>query len=158
MPRLPFLSSTVKGITAGLNVQLKALGQANSIEMREAAKIMKRSFRTVLGQRGGGRPSAPGEAPRKQTGALARSVRDGVVGDVRRVAVTEYTAPILEGGINSALPLRSGKARRRKAGKARRVLVIAARPFRQRAIDAVANEMADKFAELGVKRLEVSNG
>ena len=151
--RVPFLSSQVRGITNTLNRELRAIGGADSAEMKGAAKLLKASFRRVLNVRGRGRPSAPGEAPRRQSGQLARSVTDGVVGDARRVAVAWFTAPILEGGIYSTLPLRSGKSRRRKGGKATRALAIAARPFRQRAIDAVKDHMADVIARLGEDRL-----
>lgn len=129
-----------------LERELRSLGGANSPEMREAAKVLKRSIRRVLSTRGGGQPSAPGQPPHRQSGRLAGSVRDGAVGPGRRVAVTWYTAPILEAGIDSSLPLRSGKRRRRPGGLARRQLKIAARPFLQRSLDAVRDQMPGVIA------------
>jgi hypothetical protein len=122
--------------------------------MKEASKILARSIRRTLAVRGGGTPSRPGEPPRKQRGSLAKNVRTGVVGAERRVAATWFTAPILEGGIDSSLPLRSGKGRRRRSGQASRRIKIAPRPFMQRSLDAVQSEMVNVFVSEAQNRLD----
>lgn len=127
----------------GVEAQLRSVGAVDSPELIKAATVLTRQIRRVLSVSGSGSPSAPGQAPRKQSGKLAKSVRQGVVGDHRRVAVTRFTAPILEAGVNSS------KSRR---GKTRR-LVIAARPFMQRGLAAAQSEMTAVLVKTAQDRL-----
>lgn len=145
--------SAVLKINRALDKELRSLGGVNSKEMIEARKAVARSWRRVLGSRGGGRPSSPGEAPRRQTGSLARSVRSGVVRDQGRVVVQWFTGALLEEGVNTSLPIRSGP-RRRRGNKARRQMVIAARPSAQRAVDLVKDQLGGIVATVAGERLE----
>lgn len=167
------MSSVLLQVNRKLDKELRSLGGVNSTEMKEARKALARAWRRVLSVRGGGAavhfaarsgdkgrvqakggtPSAPGEPPRRQLGTLVKSVRAGVAGDQGRVVVQWFTAPLLEEGVNSALPLRSGKRRRRSDGKANRNLVIAARPSAQRAIAAAQDQLADIVAKAAEVRL-----
>jgi len=166
MRRQPLTNDVVRQLTQRINRTLREIGRPDSDEMKEAAKLVKGSFRTVLNVRGGGRPamslaskrlravggtpSSPGQPPRRQTGQLARSIRDRIAGDVRRVAVVHFTAPLLEGGVDTSLPRRSTTPRRGAKGTLR----IAPRPFAQRALDAVKDKLAGVIATLGGKRLQ----
>ena len=159
-------------INRALEKELRSLGGVNTPEMKEARKTVARSWRRVLSVRGGGvavqsarragskgrvqakggTPSAPGEPPRRQLGTLAKSVRAGVVGDKGRVVVQWYVGPLLEQGVNTSLPLRSGP-RRRTGGVAKRRLTIAARPSAQRAIDGVKDLLGGIVAVNASERL-----
>lgn len=131
---------------------LNNLGASNSPEMRAAAQIYKKSLRKVLGIKGNGKPSKPGEPPRKQTGELQRSVKDGPVGDKRRVAVTDFTASLMEGGVDTKTagdkPLsrasRQAKSRRdARRAKTQKHVEIEPRPFMEQALNDAVNDMAD---------------
>ncbi|MGE0554345.1 MAG: hypothetical protein AB7R55_13035 [Gemmatimonadales bacterium] len=145
----------LKSLSVKLTRAARRLGDADSAPVKAAAGALARGLRRVLRSSRGGAPSRPGQVPKLQTGALAKSVRQGVdSGGYRRVAVTRYTAPILEAGVDTSLPPRSGKARRRKAGQARRKLRIAARPFFRRGIDLAMPEMVDVFVSGTADQLE----
>lgn len=107
---------------------LAGVGGANTPEIKDPAVILTRSLRRVLSVRGGGAPSRAGEAPRRQKGALAKSVAQGVVGPGRRIAVLRFTGRLLEGGVSS-----TGK----------RKVQIARRPFMDRALADVQDKMVD---------------
>lgn len=143
--------SAVLKINRALEKELRSLGGVNSKEMIEARKAVARSWRRVLGTRGSGRPSAPGEAPRRQTGSLVKSVRSGVVRDQGRVVVQWFTGALLEEGVNTSLPIRS---RKRQSRNARRHLVIQARPSAQRAIELVRDQLGGIVATVAGERLE----
>lgn len=81
---------------------LKQLGRATSPEMIDGAKVLKRAIRRVLGVPGHGKPAPPGEPPRKQSGAMHKSVRSGVVGARQRVAVLDPAAPMQQFGVDTA--------------------------------------------------------
>lgn len=91
---------------------LATLGGARSPELAAAAKVLRREIKKELSHRGHGQPSAPGQPPNRQTGALERSVKEGVVGSGRRVAVTDFTAPFLEYGVNTRADQAHPRSRR----------------------------------------------
>lgn len=149
--------------------ELGTLGGVASPEMLAAAKALKRSLRKTLGVKGHGKPSAPGEPPRKQSGKTQKSVISGAVGTAQRVAVTRFTGPLQEFGVDTAVDARAGKVRSRRnlfTGQEREVLQESAerqrrrqraqlrgqkayklkiepRPFMQKALAAARDAMVD---------------
>jgi hypothetical protein len=146
-----------------LERELREMGGSTKPEMVEAAALVKRGLRKVLGVKGKGKPSEPGEPPHTQSGRLRKSIVSGAVGAAQRVGLTAFTAPILEFGLDTkadgATPrsrknLFSGAAKsvkkasqqalarrqeRRNAGGSKKVRheTIAARPFMQQALNDV---------------------
>lgn len=129
------------GLNRRVEQSLRIHGGAYDEGLKASSVILAKSIRKILGVRGGGAPSRPGEAPRKQRGILAKSVSQGAAGAGRIVAVQRFTAAMLEQGVNTSLPVRSGR-KGRPGGKAKRTLAIAARPFMATALRAVEGEMA----------------
>jgi hypothetical protein len=113
---------------------LASVGGARSPEMAAAAKVLRREIRKELGRVGHGKPSAPGEPPRKQKGELQKSVKEGVVGIGRRVAVTDFTGPILQFGVDTKADRANPRSRRNLfSGQAREVLAASQRAFARKA-------------------------
>lgn len=153
---------------------LANIGGARSPEMAAAAKVLRREIRKELGRQGGGKPSKPGEPPRKQHGDLQKSVKEGVVGATRRVAVTDFTAPFLQFGVDtkadranprSRRNLFTGhvrevlkaseralarKAERRRSGKSTKVrdMKLEPRPFMEKPLARSADEMTGTMVRL----------
>jgi hypothetical protein len=136
------LLGDLRGVNRRAALLLTRVSGANSEPVRRAAGELAKAIRKTLSQGGGGRPSAPGQPPRRQSGRLMRSVRHGAVGAGRRVAATRFTAPLLEAGVDTNAPPRAGR-RRRRGGQARRRVRIAPRPFMARALDLARNKMID---------------
>lgn len=179
--RLPLTSDAIKAVRQEIDRRLARIGGANSPALKAAARALAKSVRRVLSVKGGARvasslkskrlraiggtPSAPGEPPRKQTGRLAKSVKEGPVGTGRRVGVLAFTGPLLEAGVHATKGaasarssigrlLRSGRrGKSRKARAASRSLAIAARPFMQRAIDLAQPEMVDVLVTLSAEEV-----
>jgi hypothetical protein len=117
---------------------------ANDPASRGAARVLMRAIRKQLSRKAGKRGqkperSQPGEAPRKASGKLSRSVGTEVVGGIRRVGVARFVGRLLEEGVDTTVRVTpNGRAfgkRRRKAGTANRTLRIAPRPFMQKALE-----------------------
>jgi phage gpG-like protein len=77
-----------------------------------------------------------------------QSVKAGVVGTGSRVGTLAFYGVFHEEGVDTDLPLRSGKPRRRKGGRAKRNLKLPRRPFLQASLDAAKEKMVDVFAEV----------
>ncbi len=173
----------VATVNRGLIRQLERVGIVSSPELLAAARVLKRKIRKTLGAEGDAfqgplrpgktvhrrAPSRPGEPPAKQTGGLQKSVISGAVGTAQRVAVTKFTAPLLEFGVDTEVDARRGTVRSRRdlfTGAAREVLkesakrqqrrqrartrsqkahrlTIEPRPFMQRSLAAARDEMVD---------------
>jgi len=146
------LLGDLRGVNRTAGKLLAQVSGAKSEPVSRAAGILAREIRKTLNQSGGGRPSAPGQPPRRQRGRLARSVRHGVVGAGRRVAATWFTAALLEEGVNTSRPTRSG--RRRRGGQARRQVRIAPRPFMARSLARAQAQMVD-VAVRAARALEI---
>ncbi len=142
----------------GLKKEMADVGGANTPEMKAAGRVLRAAIKKQLAKQGiryagplrpGAKPktipSAPGEPPRRVTGRLWKSVGTEVVGGVLRVGESWFTSRLLEGGVDAALPLRSGKVRRRVGGLARRRIKIAPRPFMERAYEQAAPKMEGDF-------------
>ena len=132
-------------------------GAASAVAQAAAGNTLAKSIRKTLSKQGGGKPSAPGQPPRRQTGALAKSVKAAPLGDVIRVAVLRFTAPFMEEGVQAV----KGETRRSRGRRNRsrvttkqRTLAIAARPFMARALEAVKNKLVEVFVSEGRKHLE----
>lgn len=157
------LPNGLQGATVQVNRRLERtlneLGGVRSPEMRAAGNTLAKSIRKTLSKQGGGKPSAPGQPPRRQTGALAKSVKAAPLGDVIRVAVLRFTAPFMEEGVQAVKgeTRRSrGRRNRSRVTKKKRSLTIAARPFMARALEAVKGQLLDVFVREGRKHLERS--
>jgi hypothetical protein len=161
--------SAILTINTRLVRELSNLGGARTPEMTGAAKVLKKSLKKVLGIKGNGKPSKPGEPPRKQSGELEKSVVSGVVGAGQRVGLTSFVAPLLEFGVDTradgvaprsnrdlftreqreiSLPNVQKLARkfhRRKAGNTKKVRhqKLDARPFVDKAIEAAEQKIVD---------------
>jgi hypothetical protein len=103
-----------------LERELSEMGGARKPEMVETATAVKRSLRKVLGVKGNGKPSKPGEPPRKQSGGLQKSVVSGVVGAAQRVGLTKFTAPIQEFGLDTKADGATPRSRKSLFGGAAR--------------------------------------
>lgn len=151
------LVTDLKGLNGALRGALSDLGGAKSPEMMAMGRILRKSVARTLSVRGGGKPSAPGEAPRKQTGALARSVKMGVVGTGIRIGALRFTADFLESGVSATLGERKQSRRRGRSrgsmSKKKRNLRIAPRPYLQKALDAVQDQMVTEFANVAGARI-----
>lgn len=133
----------------GLRDHLATVGGAKSPEMIGEAIVLRNAWRKVLSVKGAGRPSSPGEAPRRQKGVLARSVAQGIVGTGRRVGLTRFTATILEEGADTRRPTASGRRR----SKARQGYQIRPRPSAARALEIARPDMGTTFAERSAARM-----
>lgn len=160
-PRINGISGVLSDLTRQTTRNLQEISGARSPALLKAAQVLRTGWRRVLSVPGGGRASAPGDAPKRQTGKLARSVKQALTETGRKVAVTWFTAPMLEAGVDTALPTRAnrrGKTRVRQGrykGGAKR-LVIAPRPSAARALAASQTAMDD--AMVGGIRAELGNG
>lgn len=157
----------VRTTNKALMAQLRTLGTATSPEMKGAAKALKKGIQKAIGPVSK-TVSRPGEPPKGKTGGLKKSVKEGIVGAGRRVAVTKFTAPFLQWGVdtiadaNAAAPrsrrnlftgaaetvqAQSNKAfrrrqRQRSRGDARRrPTVLAPRPFMEKGLQNAEGEM-----------------
>lgn len=151
--RLNFLSNDMRTV----NKQMRTLTQdwtgAKGEEIAEAAKILRGGIARTLSSRGSRTErSRPGDPPKRQAGALARSVRQGLVEDGRRVGPVWFTAPMLERGVNTALP--SQRSRRGKYARGKGTLTIAPRPFMARALESVRDKMTEVVVHRGLIRAE----
>lgn len=146
---------------------LGSLGGVSSPEMLGAARALRREIKKTLGINGKGDPAPPGQPPAKQSGTLQKSVKSGAVGAAQRVAATQFTAPLLEFGVNTradgaaprsrrdlftrerksilreSLKAFSRKLRRRQKGGSTKVRhqVLEPRPFMERSLAAARDEM-----------------
>lgn len=112
---------------------------ANGPVVISASRVLVRSVRKKIAKKAaivrktfGGEEqrverSAPGEAPRRVSGRLYRSVTTEVVGGIRRIGPGRFTGRLLEEGVDTST--RTFEKRRRKKGLARRTLRIERRPF-----------------------------
>jgi hypothetical protein len=166
-------------------------GGADDEGVVNAAKVLVRSIKKVLSKKatgvrhttvasGGfrkttkkktsyGLPSSPGEPPRRQSGALYRSIGTAVVAGVRRVGSGDFTAPILNdgaiideqiaraAGAEKFIPTggaRKGKLTSKRARKGHRRLKIEKRPFMEPGLAlAKANGMTDAILS-GLQKTE----
>lgn len=144
-------------VNRGVERALNELGGVRSPEMRAAGNTLARSIRKTLSVRGGGQPSAPGQPPHRQTGRLAKSVKAAPSGDAIKVGPLAFTSLFMEEGVNAVKGDRRtsrGRGSRKRVTTKKRSLVIAARPFMARALDAVKSQMVDVFVTEGRKHLE----
>lgn len=120
----------------------RALMRSIRKQLAKRAAAERRSFQGVQQRT---ERSAPGEAPRRVTGKLYKSVGSEVVGGIRRVGPASFVGRLLEEGVNTTIATTpSGRAfskRRRKSGKARRTLIIARRPFMEAALEDALPKM-----------------
>jgi len=160
-------SRVVKQVNRQLEAQLATLGAANSPEMKAAARALAKGIRRALGPKSK-EVSKPGEPPKGKSGELAKSVKEGQVGTGRRVAVTKFTASLLQFGVNthqdgqtprSRRDLFSGavrqvfkqseqaftrRARQRSRNDPRRkAMVLEPRPFMEKGLENAAAEMTE---------------
>lgn len=118
--------ANVAGAIADLN---ESVTGARNPAVQAAARVLRDKIREQLDQRSP-EPSAPGESPRRVTGRLRRSVRDGIVNGVQRVGTDDFRAPILEFGA------------RHDDGK-----VLEPRPFMRPGKQAAEKEMGHAIAK-----------
>ena len=172
------MSKAVLTVNRALIRTLKDLGRVSSPEMIGAAKVLRTEIKRTLGIKGKGKPSNPGEPPAKQTGALQKSVKSGAVGAAQRVAVLDFTAPLLEFGVDtradgfasrsrrdlftgesktlgreSLLAFSRKLVRRQRGAKKTRHQKLEARPFMQRSLAAAAPQMVDVTVSTISRRL-----
>jgi hypothetical protein len=174
---IQILPSGLRGATItvnrGVERALNELGGVRSPELRAAGNALARSIRKTLSVAGGGslaaslkgkrlhavggQPSAPGQPPHKQTGQLAKSVKAGPSGDAIKVGPLAFTSLFLEEGVNATKGDRRtsrGRGSRKRTTVKQRTLVIAARPFMARSLEAAKDKMVDVFVTEGRKHLE----
>lgn len=156
VPRLNLLTAQLGQANAGLRRGLADVGHVNSPELKRAAGTLASAIRRKLSVRGGGTvaftitsrnrrviggtPSSPGTPPHAQSQRLMKSVKHGPVGAARRVGVLAFYGAMQEQGVNTSLPIRSGR-RRRGGGAAKRKLVLPRRPFMEAALEAAKPKM-----------------
>ncbi len=159
-------SKVVLQVNRELETALRSLGGASSPEMRENARILKKSIKGVIGTKSK-KVSAPGEPPIGKSGGLQKSVVSGVVGAGQRVAVMKFTAPLLQFGVDtrgdgtaprsrrnlftgaareverSSLLAFSLKVARRQSGKSTKArhMKLDARPFMERGLARAQDQM-----------------
>lgn len=173
------MSRPILTMNRALMQTLGSLGRVSSPELLAAAKVLKKELKKTLGLKGKGKPSKPGEPPAKQTGKLQQSVLSGAVGAAQRVAVTKFTASLLEFGVDTHADKTTPRSRRNLfSGKSRQVLAASAkafsrkvarrsrgrsakvshqvldpRPFMQRSLAAAAPQMVDVVVSTISRRL-----
>jgi hypothetical protein len=150
------LVRNLKGLNADLRGKLADLGGAKSPEMQAMGRIVRKSVAKTLSVAGGGKPSAPGEAPRAQSKKLARSVKMGVVGTGVRVGALRFTADFMESGVDARLGARKATGRRSLRSRSRvtkRTLRIQKRPYLQKSLDAVKDQLGTEFANVAGARI-----
>jgi hypothetical protein len=170
MTQITSVRDQIRNVVANASRFFGDLTGANDPASLSAARVLIRSIRKQLARKAmvtrktfGGEQqrserSSPGEAPRQVTGRLRRSVASEVVGGVRRVGPASFRGRLLEEGVDSTAAVTpSGREvgterkargtqsvrslRRRKGGKANRVLRIAPRPFMQKALEDALPKM-----------------
>jgi hypothetical protein len=127
------------------------LAGADDPGTKAAARVLMREIRKQLSKRatpgadGKLTASNPGEAPRRRTGRLYKSVGQEVVGGIRRVGPASFKGRLLHEGVNTTVDVtpsgRSFDKRRRKSGKPRRTLIIEPRPFMDAALQQALPKM-----------------
>jgi hypothetical protein len=161
------LTTDLKGLNRALRDSLADVGGVKSPEMKATAGVLAKHMRKTLSVSGGGRqatsirtrrryavggtPSRPGEPPRAQTRALAKSVKAGVVGTGFRVGPLRFTSLMLEAGVKAvrgARKIATRGRRRQRAGTVQRTVTIAARPYLLKSIERAKDEMAKVFGDL----------
>lgn len=111
---------------------------ADSEPVRQAASVLVRAWRRILGVQGSALArSAAGQAPRQQLLRLRRSVKTAVVDGVRRVGSGDFRARLFEfGGYKD----RSGEPQ-------------PARPHAQPAAESVADQMGEVLVSAAQQRV-----
>lgn len=157
----------------GLARITRDLYSADSPEITEGAKVLRKHIAKQLATKGGARivyniktrkprgiggtPSSPGSAPHRQTGRLMKSVIQGKVDTGRRIGVMWFTGPILEHGVDTATSPRfakRGKTTVKKTTNLRRRLVIKPRPFVMAGVKSAEPELVGVIVKVGGDHLE----
>lgn len=108
------------------------IGEASSPTVQEVSKQLVKGLKKAVGARG---RSVPGEAPKKRTGQLQRSMGREVVAGQMRVGTGHFTAQWLEFG--HVVPPKTVD------GKPIEGHVIEPRPFMERGVDLAAIDMRE---------------
>jgi len=161
------LTEQIDRAVKALKATMADIGDAATPEMKAAGRVLATSIRKQLSVKappyvgplkaGATRrfaSSPPGSPPFRRRGVLYKSVGTEVVGGVLRVGESYFTSRLLELGVDATMKLRSGKLRRRRGGIATRRIVIAARPFMQRALEAALPKMEGDYVATLEKRIE----
>lgn len=162
------IQRTISQAHQRLLAQTRALSQADSPMLRQAGAVLSKHIKRQLNTRATGmrtavktdargrrrvygEPSAPGEAPRKLTGALQRGIRNKVVEGERQVRAEHFTSKILElGAVSPARPARTITRGRRK-GQTRGATgprVLEPRPFMRPGLESARPELATVGAQV----------
>lgn len=109
---------------------VREVSGADSEPVKQAAITLTRAWRRKLNVPGeDGQRSSPGEAPRKQTARLRKSIKTAVVEGIRRVGSGDFRARLFEfGGYKD----RSGE-------------IEPPRPHAQVALEEVADQMTEVY-------------
>jgi hypothetical protein len=163
MPRVGLI------VNRELDSMLHNLGKANSPELIDAARALRTGIRKTIRPRSK-QVSAPGEPPIGKSGGLEKSVISGAVGTGQRVAVTKFTGPLLQFGVDTHRDTAVPRSRRdlftglgrevkalsekafirkseRRAGGSRktRQQKLEPRPFMEKGLAAAHEAMQDVF-------------
>jgi hypothetical protein len=120
-------------INKQLEDMLHSLGKANSPELIDAARALRGGIRKAIRPKSK-QVSAPGETPIGKSGGLEKSVISGAVGTGQRVAVTKFTAPLLQFGVDTHADRSVPRSRRDLfTGLGREVKALSERAFVRKA-------------------------
>jgi hypothetical protein len=161
-----------------LVAQTRHLTGADSEMMKKAAGVLQKHIRRRLStsasrartalranarghRRMYGDPSAPGESPRKLTGALARGIKNTVVDGVRVVRAENFKSKIHEFGFVAPATAAGTYTRGKKKGQlrpARAARSQAPRPFLRPGLEDAKPEMAKVGASVLTAGVRASAG
>lgn len=156
------LDADIRRGTRELRKLMADIGGANTPEMKAAGRVLAKEIRKELGKKGapiqgplrpGAKqkfaPSGPGEAPRRQTGKLVKSIGTEIVGGVLRVGSRRFTSRILQDGTTGAATGaavdKQGNRRHKKRTLKRPSVTIAPRPFMEKALERALPQMEGEY-------------
>jgi HK97 gp10 family phage protein len=91
-------------VTKDVEKLTREISGADSEPVKKAALVLRKEWRRLLGNSGGGKPSSPGAPPAKQSGRLQRSIKTAIVNGVRRIGTDDFRSWMTEFGTDQAPP------------------------------------------------------
>jgi hypothetical protein len=121
-------------VTRDVERATREISGADSEPVKAAATVLLKEVKRLIGNRGGGQPSQPGQPPARQSGRYFKSWRQAVVQGVRRVGTSDFRSWMQEYGTDKQAPRPHARpALENVAGKMGEVVVTAS----QKAVETV---------------------
>jgi HK97 gp10 family phage protein len=119
-------------VTKDVERVTRDISGADSDAVKAAATVLLKEVKRLIGTKGGGKPSAPGQPPARQSGRYFKSWRQAVVQGARRVGTADFRSWMQEYGTDKAAP----------------------RPHARPALENVAGQMGEVIVSESQKAME----